>query len=262
MFPNPAIKAYKAVAEPTLGTPVHRDTDQILADNHRDMRTQAKHPSTLRKRYDHSAIDDHQRLPLSQLTEYLLTADSLKASGASQAHRAALECLSRTVTSAYEKSPCFRRLFNQAWVARLHDPQARSCLAIGNGEPHSEVPALSLPDVLKRGPKPKYETAAGPSSLSDKRAVLNSTVKVLTQLPDTEPGHPRGPNTEYVNIILIGNENTRQRSNFKPYAFRTASNETQRACRCGFESGDAAAWTQQWCPWPRRCNEEKRQGPP
>lgn len=31
---------------------------------------------------------------------------------------------------------------------------------------------------------------------------MSATVKALTQLPDQEPGHPRGPNTEYVNIIL------------------------------------------------------------
>jgi hypothetical protein len=38
--------------------------------------------------------------------------------------------------------------------------------------------------------------------LSDERAVLSSVIKLLTQLPESEPEHPRGPNPEYVNIIL------------------------------------------------------------
>jgi hypothetical protein len=202
MFTNLAISASKPTAEATTAQPDHHDVDQSLADTHRDMTHQAKNPSARRKAYDHVAFDAHPRLPLSQLAEYLLNADMLKTSGKSDEHCAALECLSRTITSAYEKSACFRRLFNHAWATRLHDPRARSSLTVSDSEPQPGHATLLLPDVLKRGPKPRYESAAGPNRLSNERAVLNATVKALTQLPEEEPGHPRGPNAEYVNIVL------------------------------------------------------------
>lgn len=202
MFPIPALITRNAPAQATLSNPENHSVDQSLASIHRDMADQAMNPSGLRKIHDNAAFDDHSRLPLSQLTEYLVSADSLKPNGKSTEHMAALEVLDKTVKSAYEKSPCFRRLFNLAWVDRLNDQHARVPISIVDRGKQESSSELALPNVLKRGPKPKYESAIGLSRLSDERAVLNSVVKSLTQLPDQEPGHPRGPNPEYVNIII------------------------------------------------------------
>jgi hypothetical protein len=154
------------------------------------MAAQAINPSTLRKAHDNLAVDHHPRLPVSQLSEYLLMPDALTVKGKSEQHVAALEALDRTVKSAYEKSPSFRRLFNHAWTSRLRDQQARHSINAGGGSQHSSASELTLPDVLKRSPKPRYESAIGMSRLSDERAILNATVRALTQLPDQEPGHP------------------------------------------------------------------------
>ena len=202
MFPNPAIITRNALAQATLSNPDNRGVDLNLAGIHRDMEAQAMNPSALRKAHDNAAFDDRAYLPLSQLTEYLVSADSLKRSGKATEHMAALEVLDRTVKSAYEKSPCFRRLFNFAWGERLNDKNARAAISVFDRGEQETSSVLALPNVLKRGPKPKYESAIGTSRLSDERAALNSVVKLLTQLPEQELGHPRGPIPEYVNIIL------------------------------------------------------------
>lgn len=184
------------------------NNDQQLASEHRDMAAQAKNPSALRKAHDDLAIDHRMRLPLSQLSEYLFAPD-VQGGPAEQA--AVLAALNETLKAAYEKSPNFRRLFNHAWAQRLRDPQLRYSLAVGDA---GRVPAsvLQLPDVFKRGPRARYPSAVGTMRPSNERALLNSVVKALTQLPEQEPGHPRGPNLEYVNIILkeMGNREPAQ----------------------------------------------------
>lgn len=202
MFPNPAVITRNSLALATLSNSDNRSVDQDLASVHRDMADQAQNPSALRKAHDNAAFDDHSHLPLSRLTEYLVNADSLRVSGKSTEHIAAFEVLDRTVKSAYEKSPCFRRLFNFAWADRLNDQKARVSISVVDQSKQESSSGLALPDVLKRGPRPKYESAIGLIRLSDERAVLSSVIKLLTQLPESEPEHPRGPNPEYVNIIL------------------------------------------------------------
>lgn len=175
--------------------------DQRLANKHADMLAQALKPSAHRIAHDRIAMDDSARLPVSQLTGYLLTPETLDSKGKSKIDTAAVEALSETVKRAYEKSPSFRRIFNHARDSRLYQAHERCVIAVGEQRPTS-APTLVLPDVLKRGNKPKYEYANGWQRLSNERAILNAVVKALTQLPEREPEHPRGPNPEYVNIIL------------------------------------------------------------
>jgi hypothetical protein len=201
MLPNPAVITPKVLVPATVSSD-NGNVDQRLANTHRDMAAQAINPSALRKAHDTWAQDDNARLPLSQLSQYLLTEESVSIKGKSADYVASLEFLERTVKLAYEKSSCFRRLFNHAWADRLNNHHTRLSVAIGNTGQPALATALVLPDVLKRGQKPKYASAIGLSRLSNERAFLNLTVKALTQLPEHEPGHPRGPNPEYVNIIL------------------------------------------------------------
>lgn len=162
------------------------------------MATQAKNPSALRKAHDDLAIDHSARLPLSQLNDYLLTPGAQSGPGE---HTAVLAALNETLKAAYEKSPGFRRLFNHAWDQRLRKPEQRYSVEVG-GKDQAPASVLQLPDIFKRSPRAKYESAIGPARPSDERMLLNSVIKALTQSPDQEPGHPRGPNLEYVNIIL------------------------------------------------------------
>ncbi|MCF5166478.1 PipA/GogA/GtgA family type III secretion system effector, partial [Pseudomonas congelans] len=201
MFPNPAVITPKVPVQAAVNRADLHSIDQRLAMTHRDMAAQAMNPSALRKAHDNIALDDSPRLPLSQLNQYLLKAECLSIKGKSSGYIAALEFLDRSLKLAYDKSPSFRRLFNHAWVERLNNAQSRYAISIlGNEQLGSG--GLELPDVLKRGPKPKYVSAIGLTTLSNERAVLEATVKALTQLSDHEPGHPRGANPEYVNIIL------------------------------------------------------------
>lgn len=164
MFLNPAAITPNTPASAKLSNTDTINPDQRLAETHRDMAAQAINPSALRKAHDDVAVDYHVRLPVSQLSEYLLKPEALNVKGQSDKHVAALEALNKTVKSAYEKSPSFRRLFNHAWDSRLRDHQARYSLAAGDGSPQPSASELKLPDVLKRGPKPRYDSAAGMSS--------------------------------------------------------------------------------------------------
>ncbi|WP_231666940.1 PipA/GogA/GtgA family type III secretion system effector [Pseudomonas quasicaspiana] len=166
------------------------------------MVAQFKNPSSLRKTHDNHAIDERGHLPLSQLRDYLLRQGALDTKGKSAEHRAALGALNETIMTAYQKSATFRRLFNQSWAIRLRNPSERCSVEIEGDLQSSPQPVLRLPDVLTRGSRPKYPAAHGLERASQERILLDQVVSQLTQLPEQEPGHPRGPNPEYVNIIL------------------------------------------------------------
>lgn len=176
--------------------------DQFLAGKHRDMVAQFKDPSSLRKTHDNQAIDERAHLPLSQLRDYLLKHDALDTKGKSAEHIAALGALNETIKTAYQKSATFRRLFNHSWATRLRTPSERCLVEIKGDLANVQESVLRLPDVLTRGPRPKYPAAHGLERASQERILLDQVVSQLTRLPEQEPGHPRGPNPEYVNIIL------------------------------------------------------------
>ncbi len=198
ILPRPG-QTTASVNAPTTG---NASPDQFLAGKHRDMVAQLKNPSSLRKTHDNHAIDERGHLPLSQLRDYLLRQGALDTKGKSAEHRAALGALNETITTAYQKSATFRRLFNHSWATRLRTPSERCLVEIEGDLTNTQESVLRLPDVLTRGPRPKYPAAHGLERASQERILLGQVVSQLTQLPEQEPGHPRGPNPEYVNIIL------------------------------------------------------------
>ncbi|QBY45228.1 PipA/GogA/GtgA family type III secretion system effector [Arsenophonus nasoniae] len=203
-----------------LYTQASNNNDEDLADKYPDLKIQSTDPSPARKSHDKIATNSDKLHPSEQVISLFLSNKKIESESDENQYQLCHKELSTIMTSAYEKSLTFRRLFNYAYDTNLCDGDKwylSTQDAFSTTVTAEEIKAENGKKIISLTTDPAncsqfnedYQQENGNYALfSLIRAFMHEIVHALTMLPDEDNNHARGAVVEYTNIILkeMGNK--------------------------------------------------------
>lgn len=210
----------------SLYTQPSNNNDKNLANKYPDLKIQLTDPSPTRKSHDKIATNsDKIHLP-EHVTSLFLSNKKIESELDENQYQLCNQELATIMTTAYDNSPTFRRLFNYAYDNYLCDGDKwylSTQDAFSTTVTAAEITAENSKKIISLTTDPAnclrfnedYQLENGnyaPFSLT--RAFMHEIVHALTMLPDEDNNHDRGAVVEYTNIIL------KEMGNKKPARFK------------------------------------------
>lgn len=198
------------------GRTIRMSSDELLARRFPDLTMQLHDPALSRQCHDHQATDSSMRFELHSIGDRMIGESGREENSEplSSQHAACREKFDATLMSAYEQSPTFRRLFNQAWDVSLQHPGQQwrlDAMAAARAGEAEDIPRLTgarrIISLKVEAPHLEgvetYTSEQGDEAMDWDRACLHKVIGALTGLPEQgEEGHPRGAVVEYTNNVL------------------------------------------------------------
>lgn len=197
-----------------LYTQASINNDEDLADKYPDLKIQSTDPSPARKSHDRIATNSDKLHLSEQVISLFLSNKKIESESDENQYQLCHKELSTIMTSAYEKSLTFRRLFNYAYDTNLCDGDKwylSTQNAFSTTVTAEEIKAENGKKIISLTTDPAncsqfnedYQLENGNYALfSLSRAFMHEIVHALTMLPDEDNNHDRGAIVEYTILFL------------------------------------------------------------